>query len=198
LLKSFDAKLRSQVKRAAKEGAEVVHGHGELTAFYEVFRRHMRDLGTPVMPKRFFEDALATFPESTWICSVRHEGRAIAGAMGFRWRDEFEITWASSLTDYKRMSPNMLLYWGLMQRCIQDGVQRFNFGRTTPGSGPHRFKLQWGGREEPLHWYYPGDAEESSVPQKEQGRFALAARVWRRLPLAVATALGPRIVRGIP
>ena len=76
-------------------------------------------------------------------------------------------------------------------------MRRFNFGRTTPGSGPHRFKMQWGGREEPLHWYYPGGGAAGG-PQKEQGHFALAARIWRRLPLRVASALGPHIVRGIP
>jgi CelD/BcsL family acetyltransferase involved in cellulose biosynthesis len=158
----------------------------------------MRDLGTPVMPRAFFADALSTFPDSTWVTTVRHQGIPIAGAMGFRWRDEFEITWASSLMEYKRMSPNMLLYWGLLERCIREGVRTFNFGRTTPGSGPHRFKLQWGGREEPLHWYYPGSVGAASVPQKEQGHFALASRIWRRLPLPIATVLGPRIVRGIP
>jgi FemAB-related protein (PEP-CTERM system-associated) len=198
LLKGFDAKLRSQVKRAAREGAQPAHGLEELDAFYAVFERHMRDLGTPVMPRSFFEDVARTFPESTWVSTVRFEGVPIAGAMGFRWRDEFEITWASSLVQYKRMSPNMLLYWGLLRRCVESGVRRFNFGRTTPGSGTHKFKLQWGGTVEPLHWYYPGSAGSRALPQKEQSHFALAARVWRRLPLPLASALGPRIVRGIP
>jgi FemAB-related protein (PEP-CTERM system-associated) len=198
LLRGFDAKLRSQVRRATKEGARVEHGLQELPAFYSVFERHMRDLGTPVMPRRFFEDVAATFPESTWIATVRFGDVPIAGAMGFRWREEFEITWASALMQYKRMSPNMLLYWGLLTRCVEHGVARFNFGRTTPGSGPHRFKLQWGGREESLHWYHPGARGAHAVPQKEQAHFALASRIWRRLPLTVASALGPRIVRGIP
>ena len=198
LLKRFDGKLRSQVRRAGKEGATVLHGADQLDGFYEVFERHMRDLGTPVMPKAFFATALRTFPDDTWIATVRHEGRAIAGAMGFRWLDEFEITWASALNEYKRMSPNMLLYWGLMERCIRDGVRVFNFGRTTPGSGPHKFKAQWGGTEEPLHWYYPGANGAAAMPQKEQAHFALASKVWRRLPLGVASRLGPLIVRGIP
>jgi len=197
LLKEFDAKLRSQVKRALKEGATVHHGPDELPAFCEVFRRHMRDLGTPVMPRRFFEEIVRTFPVEARVTTVRHEGVPIAGGFGFRWHDEFEITWASSLIAYKKMSPNMLLYWGVMEQCMAEGVQRFDFGRSNPDSGTHKFKKQWGGDDVPLHWYYPGRGS-AALPQKEQGAFALATKLWKRLPLGVASALGPHIVRGVP
>jgi len=30
-------------------------GPGELAPFYDVFARNMRDLGTPVLPRAFFE-----------------------------------------------------------------------------------------------------------------------------------------------
>lgn len=197
LLKEFDAKLRSQVKRALKEGATVHHGPGELDAFYGVFKRHMRDLGTPVMPRAFFAAIMHTFPAEARITTVRHEGVPIAGGFGFRWRDEFEITWASSLIAYKKMSPNMLLYWGVMEQCMTEGVKTFDFGRCTPGSGTHKFKKQWGGDDVPLNWYYPGRGSDA-LPQKEQGAYALATTLWKRLPLGVASWLGPMIVRGVP
>jgi FemAB-related protein (PEP-CTERM system-associated) len=197
LLKEFDAKLRSQIRRALKDGATLHHGPSELDAFYAVFREHMRDLGTPVMPKQFFDEVIASFPDEARITTVRHEGVPIAGGFGFRWRDEFEITWASSLLAYKRMSPNMLLYWGVMSQCVAEGVRVFDFGRCNPGSSTHRFKRQWGGEDVPLHWYWPGGGADS-IPRKEQGRFALAARIWKHLPLGLASRLGPYIVRGIP
>lgn len=63
------------------------------------------------------------------------------------------MTWASALAEHNRTSANMGLYHAFMLRAISDGCTRFNFGRCTPGSGTHRFKLQWGGREEALWWY---------------------------------------------
>lgn len=197
LLAEFNAKLRSQVKRALKDGATFHSGPDQLDAFYSVFRRHMRDLGTPVMPRRFFSEILHAFPESVRVASVRHNGIAIAGGFGFRWHDEFEITWASSLMTHKHLSPNMLLYWGMLGACIDEGVRRFDFGRCTPGSGTHKFKLQWGGHEIPMHWYYPGSSSQA-LPQKEQRGYAIAAQLWKNLPVPLTSWLGPRIVRGIP
>lgn len=198
LLKSFDSKLRNQIRRASKEGAVDCFGLDQLDGFYDVFSRNMRDLGTPVMPKQFFEEIVGAFSNSVWIATVRLDGTAIAGAIGFRWRDEFEITWASSLASYKRISPNMQMYSALMSRCIDEGVSSFNFGRTTPGSGPHRFKLQWGGGEVPLNWYYPLDEAAPQRMRKEQTHFRYASKVWSTLPLSVANVLGPLIVRGLP
>ena len=50
--KGFKAKLRSQIRRPMKEGMEVRFGPSEVDAFYGVFARNMRDLGTPVLPGR--------------------------------------------------------------------------------------------------------------------------------------------------
>ena len=88
-----------------------------------------------------------------WVGCAYLGETPIAGGIGFRWGTEFEMTWASSLHSHSRISPNMGLYWAFMERCIQEKVTLFNFGRTTPGSGTHAFKLQWGSREEPLWWY---------------------------------------------
>jgi hypothetical protein len=124
--------------------------------------------------------------------------KPIAGGFGFVWRDEIEMTWASSLMEYKKAAPNMLVYWEFMRRGISEGVRLFNFGRCTPGSGTHRFKLQWGGRDVPLHWYQHSRSGEVKTPSPDDPSFAWGPRVWKRLPMGIANALGPRIVRLIP
>ena len=48
-----------------EERADRVHGGRELVPeFYEVFARNMRDLGTPVYARRFFETILEEFPDT--------------------------------------------------------------------------------------------------------------------------------------
>jgi hypothetical protein len=60
--KRLGSKLRSQVKRAEREGLERRIGSVDLLDdFYAVFAENMRDLGTPVYPKRFFEAILRRF-----------------------------------------------------------------------------------------------------------------------------------------
>lgn len=196
--KRFDAKLRSQVRRPQKEGVTVAVGSDQVAPFFEVFARHMRDLGTPTQPRRFFEAIANGFPDDAWFACAYLRGQAVAGGCGFRFGSEFELTWASSLREFNREAPNMLLYWSLMERATAAGAQTFNFGRCTPGSGTHRFKQQWGGRDEPLWWYGESRSGNATTPSPNDGAFSWGPRIWRRLPISVATALGPGIVRYIP
>ena len=48
-MKGFPAKLRSQVRRPEKEGITYAFGPDQVAPFFEVFARHMRDLGTPLL-----------------------------------------------------------------------------------------------------------------------------------------------------
>ena len=192
------AKVRSQVRRPQKEGLIARFGPDEVRPFYAVFARHMRDLGTPVMPWTWFERLHAEFAADIEVGCVYRGSEPVAAGWGFRSGDEFEITWASALRRYSPLAPNMLLYWAFLERAADAAVRVFNFGRGTPGGGTHRFKLQWGGREEPLWWYQHVAGDTAATPSADSSGFALAQRVWQRLPLAVANTLGPRIVRYIP
>lgn len=199
LWKKLDPKLRSQIRRPQKEGVTVRFGIDELEPFFGVFARHMRDLGTPTQPLAFFRVLAAQFPEDIWFGCAYLDGKPIAGGCGFRWQNEYEMTWASALQEYKRIAPNMLLYWSFLERAADDGVQVFNFGRCTPGSGTHRFKLQWGTREEQLWWYQRrASADAIGTPSPNDNGLSWGPRLWKHLPERVATALGPRIVRYIP
>jgi len=199
MFKSFDAKLRSQVRRPQKEGVTVAFGPDQIEPFFSVFSRHMRDLGTPTLPRRFFQAIAECFPEDAWFACAYLRGQAVAGGCGFQFGSEFELTWASSLREFNREAPNMLLYWSLMERAIEKGLTRFNFGRCSPGSGTHRFKSQWGGRDETLWWYDRSrEGSRSSTPSPTDGAYSWGPRIWRRIPTAIATRLGPSIVRFIP
>jgi serine/alanine adding enzyme len=192
--------VRRKVRRAQKEGFSVRFGcePDQLDAFYQVFSRHMRDLGTPTLPRRFFATLLDRFPDDIWIGCAYHGDLPVAAGFGFQWAGELELTWVSALQEYHRNYANMLLYWGFIERAANEGLRIFNFGRCTPGGGTHHFKQQWGSRDVPLMWYQPVAGRRIATPSPHEGAFALGPFVWKRLPLAVANALGPSIVRMIP
>jgi len=198
LWQALGSKLRSQVKRPQKDGLDVRFGPEQAEPFFRIFARHMRDLGTPTQPRALFEALPRHFGESVWFGCAYLGSEPMAAGCGFRWGDEFEMTWASALSAYKRFAPNMLLYWAFMERAVHEGLKVFNFGRCTPGAGTHQFKRQWGSRDEPLWWYQHGPGGTLATPSPDASAYAWGARAWKRLPLAVATALGPRIVRLIP
>jgi serine/alanine adding enzyme len=198
LWRDLPAKVRSQVRRSQREGMDVRFGPNQVAPFFDVFSRHMRDLGTPTQSRRFFECIAATFGTDVWFGCAYLESRPVACGCGFLWDGEFEMSWASALRDYNRLAPNMLLYWAFMERAAREGLAVFNFGRCSPGSGTHRFKQQWGSRDVPLWWYHLARGERSATPSPGDGAYALGPLVWKHLPLAVATALGPRVVRYLP
>lgn len=197
--KRLHSKVRNQVLRPQKEGVTVRFGADQLDAFYAVFARHMRDLGTPVQSRRLFAAIVDAFGDDVWLGAAYLAERPVAAGFGFRWGDEVEMTWASALAAYSRIAPNMLLYWSFIERAAGAGITTFNFGRCTPGSGTHRFKRQWGGRDEPLWWYQAGaTGAEAATPSPDDARYRWGPLLWKHLPVPLATWLGPRIVRGIP
>jgi hypothetical protein len=169
-----------------------------LEPFYQVFARHMRDLGTPVQSIRLFLAIRDVFPNDVWFGCAYLRGEPVAAGCGFRWGTEFEMTWASSLRRHNGIAPNMLLYWSFMERCVEQGVTLFNFGRCSPGSGTHRFKQQWGTRDQPLWWYHASSGGRVATPAATDKAFSLGPAVWRLLPLALANTVGPRVVQYVP
>lgn len=200
LWETLGAKLRSQVKRPQKAGAEGASGGRELLPeFYAVFARNMRDLGTPVYSFGFFDAILRAFPTQAHITVVRYRGEAVAAGFTLGFRGRLEIPWASANRDYNALSVNMLLYAEVLKRAIADGYTVFDFGRSSIDSGTYRFKKQWGATERQLYWHYalpPGHEVPQLTPNNPKYRLAIA--VWQRLPLFVTNRLGPFIVKNLP
>jgi FemAB-related protein (PEP-CTERM system-associated) len=159
----------------------------------------MRDLGTPVYTRALFEEVLRTFPGRAHLIVVRLKGEPIAAGLTFRTREMVEIPWASSIRDFNSLCPNHLLYWHALETAVTDGATIFDFGRSTPGEGTFKFKEQWGAEPVALHWEYwlaSGDQLPDASPKNP--KFKLMIETWKRLPLWVANAIGPRVVRDIP
>lgn len=194
------SKVRSQIRRPTKDGMEARFGLDQLDAFYRVFAENMRDLGTPVLPRSWFETIRERLADIVHFGAVyAGDGTPVAGGCGFAWKGEFEITWASSLREYSRSAPNMLLYWGFMEQMMELGVGAFNFGRCTPGSSTHRFKSQWGGEELPLPWLqWAPDGTRPVASASERPMLKMASNAWRHMPQAVTDRMGPALARRLP
>jgi len=197
---ALDRKVRNQIKKAEKSDLVASDGGAELLKdFYSVFAHNMRDLGTPVYSRRFFDAVMEQFPDQTRVHVVWHQSRAVAAALSYAWRDTLEVPWASSLRAYRAMCPNNPLYWSVMRSAIAQGFATLDFGRSTSNEGTFHFKRQWGAEPAPLFWEYALTGR-SSLPDQSPAnpQFRTAIAVWKRLPVGVATWLGPHIVRSIP
>ncbi len=199
LWKRFSTKLRTKIRRPQKDGMHVVFGPEQIEPFFRVFARNMRDLGSPTHPISLFETIAEELPGSALFGCALLNGKPVAAGCAISWRDEMEMTWASSLREWNALKPNMLLYWNFMERAVSSGYTRFSFGRSTPGGGTHEFKLQWpGAADVPLYWHRWSAKPQAVAPGKDSSSLALASRLWQRMPVPLATALGGKLRGGIP
>lgn len=199
-LHHLPTKMRTNVRRALKSGLEAQFGGNELLGdFYEIFCRKMRELGTPVYSKTFFESVLRHFPNETFVCRILHAGKAVSAAFLTGYKGTLEANWSASLSDAMALRPNMFLFWQLICFAGQKGYRVFDFGRSSVGSGTYEFKLQWNTRVIPLHWnYWSASGEEALELNPNNPRYRAAIWVWKRLPLSATKLIGPPIARCLP
>ncbi|MDO6566319.1 GNAT family N-acetyltransferase [Alteromonas sp. 1_MG-2023] len=196
LLASFKSKLRSQVRKAEKNGLEVKVGNTQqlINEFYDVYARNMRDLGSPVHAKKWFEHIASAYTDSCIISVVYKGDTPIGAGLVIKNGKHASIPWASTLREFNPLAPNMMLYWSLLAHCADSGITEFDFGRSTFEEGTYRFKKQWGATPQLLNWkkldknnQYVKEKEHSQTPSKLR---PLIENVWRKLPLGLTITTG--------
>ncbi len=196
----FDAKLRNQIRKAERSGLIVRVGRiQDLEGFYEVFSTNMRDLGTPVYGRRFFEKMFEYFPETSSVFSVCLGNTVIASCVAIESETSVEVPSASSLREYRSLCPNTLMYWAVIQAAIKAGRAQFDFGRSTIGDGTYKFKEQWGAKAVPMYFnYWLKDTKNIPNMTTTNPAYQPVISFWKRLPVWLSRVLGPSIIRNIP
>jgi FemAB-related protein (PEP-CTERM system-associated) len=196
----FDPKLRNQIRKGERSGFALRQGGVELVGdFYRVLRECMRDLGTPVLGEDHFRRVLERLGSAARVLVIEREGAPVGTMLLVAHAGGLADPWAASLRRHFPLCPNQVLYWAAIRVGIAQGLGHFDLGRSQWDSGTFRFKRQWGARPVPLYYQIlPGG--EGAAPSLEERRrsFALAVRIWRRLPLAAAGWLGGRVRRLFP
>ncbi|TFI58192.1 FemAB family PEP-CTERM system-associated protein [Sphingomonas parva] len=193
ILKAIPRKQRAEVRRALGFGLEV-RVDRDVRAHYRAYSESVRNLGTPVFPRRLFEAFLAAFGEDADILTIRHAGRPVASVLSLYHRGTVYPYWGGGTGEARALRANDLLYYELMRHAARRGCTRFDFGRSKLGTGAYAFKKNWGFEPRPLVYATRGDARETN-PMSPKYRLQVAA--WRKLPLWLANRLGPPIARGL-
>jgi FemAB-related protein (PEP-CTERM system-associated) len=197
VLESCPPKRRNKVRKGLKGGLIIENGDS-LDRHYEIYAESVRNLGTPVFPKRYFANILAGFGKDAEIITVNHRGRPLAVALQLYFRDEATPYYTGRSEAGQSLNAFDVLTYACMRRAAERGVRVFDFGRSKRGTGAFEFKDQWGFEPTPLpyeFWLRGGNALPDTNPLNPKYRLFIAA--WRRLPLGLANRLGPMIVGGL-
>jgi FemAB-related protein (PEP-CTERM system-associated) len=185
---------RGQVRKAGRQGlTATVRGVEGVPDFYRVWAVNMRDLGSPVHPRSFFERILTAFPDDARVILVADGPDPVGAGLVIRHGDRVVLPWSSSLRSSLAKGPNQLLYWEAIRHAVRIGARTFDFGRSSRGAGTFDSKREWGAEPEQLYWHGSGDAGGASRLESLQW----ATRIWRRLPVPLTVAVGSRVRGGI-
>ncbi len=195
LLARLPENRRRNVRAAHKEGlCFEIANESRLGDFYRLYSTTMRDLGTPVYPRRFFEIIFKRIPQFFFLGVVTKAGRAVAAGLFSKWRDKVENLLLGRDRAYGSAAPSSLLYWGAIEYAATNGCVLFDFGRSSRGSGTHEFKKRFGGEDVDLPWisFVPTGRRPPEM-DRDARRYRLFVRLWRHLPIPIANRLGPMI-----
>lgn len=193
LWSGFKSKLRSQIRKAEKNGLTASLGTDEkhIKGFYDVIARNLRALGSPVHSYRWYENIISAYGSNAIIVNIFSENKVVGAGLVLLSGNKAAIPWASTLSDYNRLAPNMLLYWTLLKYVTDKGADVFDFGRSTPNEGTYKFKMQWGAIPRPLHWQV---FDEHGMPKEVEnsiGKYRkMIEAIWRKIPLKMTIILG--------
>lgn len=191
-------KQRAMVRKGIKNNL-VSHIDGNVDRFFSLYADNVLRHGTPALPKKFFQRLKAVFGEQCEVLTVTDaDGRLLSSVLSFYFRDEVLPYYAGDDTSARNLAANDFKYWELMRRACERGCKLFDYGRSKVGTGPYSFKKNWGFEPQPLSYeyrLYKRDTVPQNNPMNPKYRAFIA--LWKRLPLPVANALGPHIVRNL-
>jgi len=199
-LLAIPRKARAEVRRGLGFGHRVTIGRAasDLAAHYACYSASVRNLGTPVFPRLLFSAMLEAFPDASDILTVWQGDTPLASVLSFYHADAVMPFWGGGTFAARAARANEVMYYELMLHARQQGMERFDFGRSKTGSGPYSFKKNWGFVPEPLTygaWSAPGARPRNIDPT--DASYSRKIELWKKLPLPLANLIGPVIARGL-
>lgn len=196
-LNAIPRKQRAMVRAGIKAGLTSVVDDS-VERFYRAYSESVRNLGTPVFPKHYFQVLKDVFAENCEILTIEHDGQLVASVMSFYYKDEV-LPYYGGGTDLARdLKGNDFMYWEVMRRAVDKGCRIFDYGRSKIGTGSYRFKKHWGFEPEPL--FYEVDlVKAKQIPEINplNPKYQLFIAAWKKLPLPLSQIMGPWLAKDL-
>jgi FemAB-related protein (PEP-CTERM system-associated) len=197
-LKAIPNRQRAMVRKGIKEGLQS-EWDDDVSRLYRVYAESVRNLGTPVFSRKYLRILREVFAEHSSVLMITHKGEDVAAVMSFYFNDEVIPYYGGSTAAARHIKGvNHFMYWELMRLSREQGCTRFDFGRSKAGTGPYSFKKNFGFTPEPLPYeYYLVKAQAMPDINPLNPKYQLMIKVWSRLPLPLANAVGPLLARSL-
>ncbi len=190
-------KQRAMVRKGIEAGLTSVIDDS-IDRIYQAYSESVRNLGTPVFSKKYFQLLKDVFGAQCEVLTVEHKGLLIASVMSFYFKDEILPYYGGGTDLARELKGNDFMYWEVMRRAVEKGVKVFDYGRSKIGTGSYSFKKNWGFTAEPLFYEFylvKATSLPDINPLNPKYKFFIAA--WKLLPLPVSQFVGPWLSKNL-
>ncbi len=191
-------KQRAMVRKGIKSGLRAEFDP-RVDRFFSLYADNVHRHGTPALSKRYFAMLKDVFADDCKILTVLDtQGRPVSSVVTFYFRDEVLPYYAGDDERARELAGNDFKYWSLLSDGCERGYRVFDYGRSKQGTGSFDFKKNWGFEPTPLAYEY-ALLRRDSIPENNplNPKYRAFIALWRQLPLRMANALGPHIVRAL-
>jgi len=186
------------VLRKALGGSLVSEIDHDPDRLYRIYSESVRNLGTPMFPKKYFAALTRIFGPDCDIVIVLDNKEPVSAVLNFYFKGAVMPYYGGGTMAARRSGANDFLYWEVMRRAALRGAVVFDFGRSKANTGAFAFKHNWGFEPQWLEYEYllqPGMPIPSKNPTNP--KYSRLIESWKRLPLPIANAIGPFLIRSL-
>ncbi len=196
-LQAIPRKQRAMVRKGIKAGLTSVVDEN-IDRFFSAYSESVRNLGTPVLPKKYFQALKDVFKDQCEILTIEHNGKLVSSVMNFYFRDQILPYYGGGTEQARAVKANDFMYWEVMRRAVAKGIKIFDFGRSKIGTGSYKFKRHWGFEPEPLYYeFYLVNSTTLPNINPLNPKYQMFIAAWKRLPLAVSQTIGPWLAKDL-
>jgi FemAB-related protein (PEP-CTERM system-associated) len=194
--------VRWAIRKAEKSGVrmELDNSVAGIDRFYDIFSSARTRMGIPPFPRSLFRAIGRHILDQGKGCLhfAMVGDRPVNGMISFYSGDTFLPAYAAPQRHVdKRYYPSEVMFWHTIEWASQNGFAVYDFGADSPHQeGLLRFKRKWGGVPLGVATYFH-TAGRLRLPKMDSSdaKYALARRIWSRLPLGASRALGAWVTR---
>ncbi|HEY1504494.1 MAG TPA: FemAB family XrtA/PEP-CTERM system-associated protein, partial [Stellaceae bacterium] len=153
-LKAIPRKKRADLRKAIDNKSLTVDTAADPKIFYRIYSESLRNLGTPVLPRRFYAAIAEEFGNAIELSTINGPEGPVAALMTYFFKDVAMPYYGGATPAARPLHAFDLLYWRLMGRAIERGCNVFDFGRSKRGTGAFDYKTYWGFEPTPLVYQF--------------------------------------------
>ncbi len=193
-------KNQEMIREAETHDLVLEYPSNDVKGFYDVVFAQHHAKGIPCPGMKWIQSKWNFEDYSYKIALLKSRGETVSVTMAKQFKKTVSLPYSAMLKqDEKHEMFTYKLYWELIKRLSQEGIEIMHSGRIPNTDIVDAYRLGWGGVKNQYYYqYYPATCVQTEFAVKRGKKRQLFEKVWKRLPRGLVSLVGPAIVEQFP